>query len=114
MSYARPFGRYWPGYLALSVVSVVFGIINYALLGPLLTVLFEPDKIVTQTVPAGAGFSIESVTSLFGSFLTDVVRSGGVVRGLLLVCLLIVFSCFICDLCRYLSQRILVSMKTNI
>lgn len=113
MSYARPFGRYWPGYLALSVVSVVFGIINYALLGPLLTVLFEPDKIVTQTVPAGAGFSIESVTSLFGSFLTDVVRSGGVVRGLLLVCLLIVFSCFICDLCRYLSQRILVSMKTN-
>lgn len=113
MSYARPFGRYWPGYLVLSLVSVVFGIINYALLGPLLTVLFESDKIVAPETASGAGLSIGHITSLFSSFLAGVIEEGGVVRGLLLVCILIVISCFVCDLCRYLSQRILVSMKTN-
>lgn len=113
MSYARPFGRYWPGYLVLSLVSVVFGIINYALLGPLLTVLFESDKIVAPETASGAGLSIGHIASLFSSFLAGVIEEGGVVRGLLLVCILIVISCFVCDLCRYLSQRILVSMKTN-
>lgn len=113
MSYARPFGRYWPGYLVLSLVSVVFGIINYALLGPLLTVLFESDKIVAPETASGAGLSIGHITSLFSAFLAGVIEDGGVVRGLLLVCILIVISCFVCDLCRYLSQRILVSMKTN-
>lgn len=113
MSYARPFGRYWPGYLVLSLVSVVFGIINYALLGPLLTVLFESDKIVAPETASGAGLSIGHITSLFSAFLAGVIKEGGVVRGLLTVCILIVVSCFVCDLCRYLSQRILVSMKTN-
>ena len=43
LSYAQPLGRDIPGYLLLSVLSVVFGVVNYALLGPLLTVLFDNE-----------------------------------------------------------------------
>ena len=36
LSYARPFSKFWPGFLVLSILSVVFGVVNYALIGPLL------------------------------------------------------------------------------
>ena len=44
-SYARPAIKYWPPYLLLSILSVIFGIVNYALLAPVLTVLFESDEV---------------------------------------------------------------------
>jgi subfamily B ATP-binding cassette protein MsbA len=48
LAYGKPFGRYWPSYLVLSVLSVLFGIANYALIAPLLTVLFEPDTLTGE------------------------------------------------------------------
>lgn len=114
LSYAKPFGRYWPGYLLLSILSLIFGILNYALLGPLLTVLFENGDIATDLIKPEFALSVDYFTSVFSFYLSRIIGLGGVVRGLLFVCVLIVISCFFSDLCRYLSQRILVSMKTNL
>ena len=44
-SYAKPAAKYWPPYLFFSILSVLFGIVNYALLAPVLTVLFEADEV---------------------------------------------------------------------
>ncbi|MCF0164252.1 MAG: ABC transporter ATP-binding protein, partial [Bacteroidales bacterium] len=38
----------------------------------------------------------------------------GVMRGLVFVCVSLIIATFFSDLCRYLSQRILVSMKTSL
>lgn len=113
LSYARPLGRYWPGYLLLSVVSVVFGVLNYALLGPLLTVLFENQELAEGAAKPEFAFTLDYATSWFKWLLASIVRDGGVMKGLLLVCGGIVVSSFIADLCRYLSQRIIVSLKTR-
>ena len=29
LSYARPYSRFWPGYLISSILSVIFGVVNY-------------------------------------------------------------------------------------
>ena len=112
LQYGKPYGRYWPPYLLLSILSVVFGIANYALLGPFLTVLFENDTIAVTARPEFA-FTLDYVKSYFSWLLADTIQSGGVLRGLLLVSLSLVAACFMADLCRYLSQRILVSLKTR-
>jgi len=114
LSYAKPYGRYWPGYLILSILSVIFGVVNYALLGPLLTVLFESSTIPQAVACPEFEFTIEWFKDFFSYFLSSIISRGGVIRGLLFVCGTIVVTCFLCDLCRYLSQRILVSMKTNL
>ena len=114
MSYARPYGKYWPGYLVLSIFSVIFGVVNYALLGPLLTVLFESDTIEQAAACPAFEFTIDWFKEAFHFFLSDLICRQGVMKGLLFVCGTIVVTCFLCDLCRYLSQRILVSMKTNL
>lgn len=94
-------------------MSVVFGVANYALLGPLLTVLFENDAIETVTKPEFS-LTIEWIKDYFSYLLSSIIAGKGVIRGLLFVCLSLVTACFFSDLCRWLSQKILVTLKTNL
>ena len=114
LSYARPLGRYWPGYLVLSVLSVIFGVINYALLGPLLSVLFEEQPAAAEAVRPAFSFSLDYCKEWFSWLLSSVIRDGGVVRGLVFVCLALVAFCLLANVCRYLSQRIIVSLETRL
>ena len=113
LSYGKPYGKVWPPYLLLSILSVVFGIANYALLGPFLTVLFENESITALERPEFA-FSLDYVKSWFSWLLSDIVHAHGALRGLLFVSLSLVAACFFSNLCRYLSQRILVGLKTRL
>ena len=114
LSYARPFGRLIPGYLLLSVLSVIFGVMNYGLLGPLLSVLFEAPPAGTAVARPAFAWSLDYVTGWFSWLLSSVIRDGGVIRGLLFVCGALVLSCLLANVCRYLSQRIIVGMETRL
>ena len=114
LSYARPFGAAWPVYLLLSILSVVFGVVNYGLLGPLLTVLFDNEAAAGAVARPEAAFSLDYVTGWFSWLLSSVIREGGVIRGLLLVCGAIVVACLLANVCRYLSQRIIVGLETRL
>ena len=114
LSYARPYGTYWPAYLLLSILSVVFGVVNFALFGPLLTVLFDSEALADGIARPEFALSLDYATAWFKWVLATVVRDNGVMRGLLLVCGGIIVSCFLSNLCRYLSQRIIVSLKTRL
>ena len=113
LSFARPYGRKIPGYLLLSVLSVVFGVVNYALLGPLLTVLFDNQEAAAAVARPDFAPTVDFVSEWFRWLLSSVIRDGGVVRGLLLVCGAIVGACLLANVCRYLSQRIIVGVETR-
>ena len=114
LSYARPYGRSVPGYLLLSVLSVVFGVMNYGLLGPLLAVLFEEPSTGAALERPQFAWSLDYVTGLFGWALSSIIQNRGVIRGLLFVCGALVVSCLLANVCRYLSQRILVGLETRL
>ena len=114
LSYARPVGRSVPGYLLLSVFSVVFGVMNYGLLGPLLSVLFEEPAAGATLARPQFAWSLDYVTGLFSWVLSSIIRDRGVIRGLLFVCAALVASSLLANVCRYLSQRILVGMETRL
>ena len=114
LSYAKPLGKYWPPYLLLSVLSVIFGVANYALIGPVLSMLFEPSKAASAaSLPAG-NFNLEYVEQAINHTLYGIISGSGFLKGLLYVCLALVAATFFSNVCRYLSQRILVSMKTSL
>ena len=114
LGYAKPYGRYWVPYLSLSILSVFFGIANYALLGPMLSVLFESESIVTEAVRPEFALSPEWVRGWFSWKMASVNAAHGAIGCLVFVSLMLVLACFFSDLCRYLSQRILVKMKTEV
>lgn len=114
LAYAKPYSRFWPGYLILSVLSVIFGVANYALIKPLLDILFNPDQLTRQLVkPEFNLLSFDYYSDIFYYYLTEIMRSG-LLRGLFFVCMILLAASFVSNLARYLSQRILVNMRTYI
>ncbi len=80
----------------------------------MLTVLFENDSIASGPARPEFAFSLDYLREMFSYTLSGIVSKGGVIRGLAFVSLALIAACFLANLCRYLSQRILVSMKTTL
>lgn len=114
LAYAKPYSRFWPGYFILSILSVIFGVINYALIDPLLTVLFDPSSVATSAELPEFSFTIDYCNQLFEYYLVKIIGDKSVVAGLLFVSFILIFASFLSNLTRFLSQKILVNMKTYI
>lgn len=119
LNYARPIKRFWPGYLVLSILSVIFSVANYALVDPLLTVLFEPatvQKAAEQTSLNIEHFtlSIQYFKDVFQYYLDKIFLGSGPLYALLFVCLILMFASLVSNVTRYCSQTILVRMRTHI
>jgi len=115
LSYAKPYSKFWPAFLTLSILSVLFGVVNYAMIQPLLDVLFDPDAIEKYLGPLPAfSFTVEYFEILFKYYLTRVMEANGVLKALLFVCAILILASFLSNLTRFLSQKVLVNMKTYI
>ncbi len=114
LAYAKPYRRFWPGYLALSILSVIFGVVNYALIDPLLTVLFQPESVDTQLVRPAFALDPAYFEQLFSYYLARIMTASGMMKGLMFVCGFFVVASLLSNITRYLSQRILVDMRTYI
>ena len=73
LAYAKPYRRFWPGYLILSIFSVIFGVVNYALIDPLLTVLFDSDTVATSATLPEFSLTIDYFYSLFEYYLVKII-----------------------------------------
>ena len=114
LAYAKPYRRFWPGYLILSILSVIFGVVNYALIDPLLTVLFQPETIEVEVVKPAFSLDPAYFEDMFSYWLTKVMAASGMLKGLMFVCAFFVVASMLSNITRYLSQRILVNMRTYI
>ena len=114
LAYAKPYRRFWPGYLVLSILSVIFGVVNYALIDPLLTVLFQPETIEVEVVKPAFSMDPAYFEEMFSYWLTKVMAASGMLKGLMFVCAFFVVASMLSNITRYLSQRILVNMRTYI
>jgi subfamily B ATP-binding cassette protein MsbA len=112
LGFAKPWGKYWPPYLLLSIFSVIFGIANFALIGPMLDVLFQSDSI-KQIAKPEFSFTIDFFKNFFQYYLGNITGGMGVGKGLLFVCTVLISSSLLSNLCRFLSQRIIVSLQTK-
>ena len=113
LAFGKPYSRFWPPYLIICIFSVVFGIMNYALVGPLLEMLFEPQNYVLTARPEFA-LSIDYFKAIFSYYLSDILNRYSVLEGLVYVCVFLIITTFLSNLTRYWSQRILVRMRTLI
>ncbi|MFA7089111.1 MAG: ABC transporter transmembrane domain-containing protein, partial [Bacteroidales bacterium] len=114
LAYGKPFGRYWPAYLALSVFSVLFGIANYALIAPLLTILFEPDTLTGEMVRPEYSFSFSYIADIFRYYLLRIKTQDGIMMALVYVSVSLLAASLLSNITHYLSQRVLVSVRTRL
>jgi len=115
LSFASPLGRFLTPFVATSLLASVFGVLNFTLLIPLLSILF--DKVDPAKMQAFLSQPAPDLTSgpvdFFRYYFAQVFRDYGKVGALQFVCAVIVASVLFSNLFKYLSVRQLESFKAR-
>lgn len=114
LAFARPLNRFVPKYAVLAVFAVLFGLVNFTLLIPLLNVIFEKVEPKTITSLPSFNLSIEYASSVFDYYFYKIYSQYGQSGALQFVCAIIIISVFFANMFRYWSQRVLTNMRTYV
>ncbi len=114
LSYASPFGRIIPLYLILTLFYIVFSMVNFSILIPLLEVLFNQVDYNLSQNNTEFNFSIEYIKSTFYSYFNEIIQTKGRKEALKFVCLIILISVFIANIFKYLSSLIIAKVRVRV
>lgn len=114
LAFAKPYSSFVPKYAIVAILAVVFGLLNFTLLIPLLNVIFDKvDPVLTATKPSFS-ISLDYFKDAFNYYFAVIFKSYGRSGALQFVCGVIVVSVFLSNLFKYWSQRILTRMRTDV
>ena len=115
LSFAKPLGRFLTPFVFTSLMASVFGVLNFTLLIPLLSILF--DKVDSEQMRTLLSQPAPSLTSspanAFSYYFAQIFRDYGKVGALQFVCGVIVASVLFSNLFKYLSVRQLETFKAR-
>jgi subfamily B ATP-binding cassette protein MsbA len=117
LQFARPFASFLPLYLLYTLLNIFFGLANFTLIIPLLSVLFDKtDKIPLQAPTHLPAFrpSFDWAKDTFNFFFADVLATQGKVGALAFVCGVVVVSVLLSNVFRYLSLRLLARVRARV
>ena len=115
LSFARPIGKYAIPYIICTIITVVFGTLNLALLVPLLQVLFKGtgDKNLENVTAVSKPETLDDIGGWFTYYADRLYQDLGPYEALKYVCIVIITSVFISNLFRYLSQRVMENLRIH-
>lgn len=115
LSFARPISKFAIPYVLCTVVAVVFGTLNLALLMPLLSVLFmgsaDVPGMVMPVLEKPEHFY--QITDWFNYLSKTLYYELGAYGALKYICIVIVISVFTSNLFRYFCQRIMENFRIH-
>ncbi|TCO23882.1 subfamily B ATP-binding cassette protein MsbA [Pedobacter psychrotolerans] len=114
LSFAKPIERFAIPYVIATLLSILFGTFNLALLSPLFETLLNANKPAPKT-PTLTDKATESF-SLLGKLrelVTDSIAKNSIEKTLLYVCAIIVISVLLSNLFRYFSQRYMEDLRVH-
>jgi subfamily B ATP-binding cassette protein MsbA len=94
--------------------GTIFGIFNFALIKPLLDVIFEPQAMPASSQMPQFSFSIGYLQEAFNYFLTFIVQRTGRMGALLFVACAVIAASFLANLLKYGGQRIMAALRTMV
>ncbi len=100
-------------FFSYSIVSSLFGILTFTLIQTLLDVLFGQNIAQNTAAKPLVWNNLESFVNNFNTSIQNFMLSNGKVKTLWLVCGIIIFSVLVSNVFRYLSARIIESVKGN-
>ena len=114
IGFARPLGKYLPEYLIYTILGVIFGLLNFTLFIPLLNLLFTTYPVKEVVALPLFSFSIDYFKDVFNYYFYTIIKEGGKIEALKYVCLVIFSSVLLSNLFKFLSQRVLTSVRTKV
>jgi len=111
LQYAQPLSKYVGPYFITSLLSSLFGVLNFTLIQPLLDVLFGKISIPTNLTFPTFRFDGAYLIDLFQYFFGQAIQNYGKLGALQFVCAAIMICVFLSNVFRYFSVRIIESFK---
>jgi ATP-binding cassette, subfamily B, bacterial MsbA len=100
-----------PPYFIFAILATIFSLANFTLLIPLLNVLFNQTTHEVMSKPEFS-LTITYLKDIFNYEFFHIVDHGGKLEALKFVCLVIFFSVMFSSLFKFLSQKVLTSLRT--
>jgi subfamily B ATP-binding cassette protein MsbA len=114
LGFSRPYHHYIPEYAIFILLYIIFSLLNFSLLIPLLDTLFGKDNSHTVTVLPAFSFSLDYFKNLFYYWVTFYIQRDGKLGVLIYVCGIILISVLLKNVFGFLSQKVLTRMRVNL
>ncbi|RZL18135.1 MAG: ABC transporter ATP-binding protein, partial [Pedobacter sp.] len=112
LSFAKPIEKFAIPYVIATLLSILFGTLNLALLSPLFETLLNKKGAKTESLTDKAA-SAFNVLGTFRKFVNDSILLNGPDKTLQYVCIVIVISVLLSNLFRYISQRYMEDLRVH-
>lgn len=117
LTYAKSVRKLVPLYCLATILAIAFGLVNFSLLIPLLEVLFDQadisDTLATVQKP-DLYLGVAYFKDLFRYYFINVIATQGRVTALYFVCVVIIISVLLTNLCRYLAEIVVAEVRTRV
>lgn len=114
LQFSKPYHHYLPEYCIYIFFYIVFGLLNFALIIPLLDVLFQTQPQQAAAVMPHFSFSATYFKELFYYKLNYYVATTSKLNVLVYVCVVLLLFVFLKNLFGFLSQKVLTRMRVNL
>lgn len=114
LKYATPIHHYIPEYLIYTLLGIIFGLINFTMLIPMLNIMFGMEKALEPVARPAFELSINYFVSLFNYYFVHIISTRGNIYALGFVCVIILAATVLSNLFRYLSVRVLIRLRLNV
>ena len=113
LSFSKPYHHYIPEYAVFIFLYIIFSLLNFSLLIPLLDTLFGNNNHAVTVLPA-FHFSLGYFKDAFYYWLTYYIQRNGKLGVLIYVCIIILLSVLFKNLFGFLSQKVLTRMRVSL
>jgi subfamily B ATP-binding cassette protein MsbA len=111
--YARPLHHFLPEYLIYTFLGIIFGLLNFTLLIPVLQLLFEQTPATPPEQPI-ASFSLDYIKEQFNYTFFHLIASKGKFTALVFVCMIIAISILLSNAFKYMSIRVMMRLRLKL
>lgn len=112
--FAAPLQNYAVPFFFLSILGVIFGLLNFTLLIPVFELLFDQTAELSLKAPSAAPafrWELDYTKELFYYNFQQIMETSGKLGALRMVCLIIVISVILSNLFKYLSVRVIENFR---
>jgi ATP-binding cassette, subfamily B, bacterial MsbA len=114
LGFSKPYRHYIPEYIVYIFLYIVFGILNFTLLIPLLDVLFGTAKYPAVAKLPSFALNKQFFTQAFYFWVNRSIELHGKLGVLILVALLVFICVLLKNVFGYLGQRVMTRMRVNL
>jgi ATP-binding cassette, subfamily B, bacterial MsbA len=115
--YCRPIAKHAIPYSFFTLFTIIFGVLNFTLVIPLLNVLFgniSPAELEAMQVKPEFSYNFpEFILKSFNYYYAFIIEHYGKYEALQFVCLIVILSVLLGNIFRYFSQRVMETWKVQ-